>query len=137
MDAITPALIAVGVVNLLLFPLLLYLAKRLIGNRLDAFDEKRDMARVAQSEADKKAIEQREAERAIVLAMARTMLLDNYEKCMNKGFYSIEERAVYGALYQNYANDGGNGVIEEIAPRIRALPIEPPNNEDRQTHKPI
>jgi hypothetical protein len=128
-EAITPALIAVGAVNLLLFPLLLFLAKRSIGRRLDAFDEKRNLARVAQSEAEKKAIEQREAERAIVLAIARTMLLDNYEKCMAKGFYSIEERAVYGNLFRQYQFDGGNGVIEEIAPRIRALPTDPPNDD--------
>lgn len=129
MEAITPALIAVGVVNLLLFPLLLYLAKRFIGNRLDAFDEKREIARVAQSEADKKSVEQREAERAIVLAIARTMLLNNYEKCMAKGYYTTEERDVYGSLFSNYIDDGGNGVIESIAPRIRALPTEPPDND--------
>ena len=136
MEAITPALIAVGAVNLLLFPLLLYLVKRFIGNRLDAFDEKREMARVAQSEDERMAREQREAERSIVLAMARTMLLDNYEKCMNKGYYSVEEREVYSLLYRSYAMDGGNGVIESIAPRIRALPTEPPEYEDEcRTHR--
>lgn len=136
MEAITPALIAVGVVNLLLFPLLLYLVKRFIGNRLDAFDEKREMARVAQSEDERMAREQREAERTIILAMSRTMLLNNYEKCVNKGFYSVEEREVYHKLYEAYKSDGGNSVIDEIAPRIRRLPIEPPDYEDRHTHKP-
>lgn len=135
MEAITPALIAVGVVDLLLFPLLLYLAKRFIGNRLDAFDEKREIARVAKSEDERMAREQREAERSIVLAIARTMLLDNYEKCMNKGFYTVEEREVYGKLWKAYSQDGGNGVIESIAPRIRALPTEPSDDEDRHTHK--
>lgn len=128
--AVTPTLIAVGVVNLLLFPLLLYLARRFIGNRLDEFDEKREKARVAQSEDERMAREQRDAERGIVLAMARTMLLNNYEKCMAKGYYSIEERAVYHELYENYRADHGNGVIEEIAPRIRALPMEPPKHDN-------
>ena len=136
MDAITPALMAVGVVNLLLFPLLLYLAKRFIGNRLDTFDEKREMARVAQSEDERMAREQREAERTIILAMSRTMLLNNYEKCVNKGFYSVEEREVYHKLYEAYKSDGGNSVIDEIAPRIRRLPIEPPDDGDIHTHKP-
>jgi len=47
---------------------------------------------------------------------------------MEKGFYSIEEREVYHKLYEAYREDNGNGIIEEIAPRIRALPMEPPKN---------
>lgn len=92
-------------------------------------DEKRDEARIAQAEAEHKAIKQRDAERTIILAMSRTMLLNNWEKCMEKGYYSIEEREVYHKLYEAYRKDNGNGVIEEIAPRIRALPIEPPKND--------
>lgn len=92
-------------------------------------DDKRDEARIAQAKAEQKAMEQREAERIIILAMSRTMLLNNYEKCIEKGFYSLEEREVYHKLYEAYRDDNGNGVIEEIAPRIRALPIEPPKND--------
>lgn len=122
MEAITPALIAVGVVNLLLFPLLLWYIKR----HLERFDRKRDEARAEQAETERKAIEQREAERVIILAMSRTMLLDNYEKCVKKGCYTVEEREVYHKLYEAYKSDGGNSIIDEIAPRIRRLPIEPP-----------
>ena len=104
------------------FPLILWAIRR----QLERFDAKREDARLAQAEAESKAIEQREAERSIVLAIARTMLLDNYEKCAEKGYYTLEEREVYHKLYESYAMDGGNGVIEEIAPRIRRLPIEPP-----------
>lgn len=125
MEAITPALIVVGIVNLLMFPLLVFLAKRIIGRRLDAFDEKRELARAAQAEDERMAREQRDAERTIILAMSRTMLLDNYEKCMKKGCYTVEEREVYHKLYEAYKSDGGNSVIDEIAPRIRKLPIEP------------
>lgn len=81
-------------------------------------DEKREAAR-----------EQHEAERVIILAMSRTMLLNNYEKCMAKGYYTLEEREVYHKLYEAYREDNGNGIIEEIAPRIRALPMEPPKND--------
>lgn len=124
MEAITPALIAVGAVNLLAFPLLLWYIKR----HLERFDGKREEARVERAETERKAIEQREAERVIILAMSRTMLLDNYEKCMDKGYYTLEEREVYHKLYEAYKDDGGNSIIDEIAPRIRRLPIEPPKN---------
>lgn len=126
MEAITPALIAVGAVNLLLFPLLLWF----IEHRLERFDRKRETARIERSEAEKVAVKQREAERGIVLAIARTMLLDNYEKCLNKGFYSVEERDVYSRLYESYKLDNGNGVIDEIAKRIRELPTEPLKDDE-------
>lgn len=124
MEAITPALIAVGVVNLLMFPLLLWLIK----HRLEKFDRKREMARIEQAEAERIATKQREAERVIILAMSRTMLLDNYEKCVKKGCYTVEEREVYRKLYDAYKSDGGNSVIDEIAPRIRQLPMERPKD---------
>lgn len=124
MEAITPALIAVGAVNLLAFPLLLWYIKR----HLERFDGKREEARVERAETERKAVEQREAERVIILAMSRTMLLDNYEKCMAKGYYTLEEREVYHKLYEAYKSDGGNSIIDEIAPRIRRLPIEQPKD---------
>lgn len=126
MDQAVTQVIVAGVIELLMLPLLLFALKHLLGKRLDHFDEKRDEARTAQAEAERKAIEQREAERHIILAISRTMLLNNWEKCMEKGYYTIEEREVYHKLYEAYRDDSGNGIIEEIAPRIRALPMEPP-----------
>lgn len=126
MEAITPVDIAVGMVNLLAFPLLLWYIK----HKLEKFDGKREDARIAQQENERKAIEQREAERIIILAMSRTMLLNNWEKCIEKGYYTIEEREVYHKLYEAYREDNGNGIIEEIAPRIRALPMEPPKDKE-------
>ena len=126
MEALTPTLFAVGAVDLVMFPLLVWVIKRY----LERFDGKRERARVEQAENERRIIEQREAERDIVLAIARTMLLNNYEKCMEKGFYSVEEREVYHSLWLSYVKDGGNGIIEEIAPRIRALPMEQPKSKE-------
>ncbi len=128
MGAVTTEVLILGCVQLLAFPLLVWIAKRSIGKKLDHFDEKREIARIQQAEDEKRAREQREAERTIILAMSRSMLLNNYEKCVAKGFYSLEERDVYHKLYAAYKSDGGNSVIDEIAPRIRKLPIEPPEN---------
>jgi len=127
-DAITPALIAVGVVNLLAFPVLAWFIKRNLGKKLDHMDEKRDEARLEQAE-DK---QRREAERSMLLAIARTMLLDNYEKCIEKGCYTLDEREVYSLLYESYKEDKGNGVIDAIAERIRELPMEPPKGHEHE-----
>lgn len=119
-----------GIVELLAVPVVVFLVKRAISKRLDRFDEKREEARVERAENERKKIEQREAERTIILAMSRTMLLNNYERCVEKGFYTVEEREVYHKLYLAYKSDGGNSVIDEIAPRIRALPMEPPKDKE-------
>lgn len=130
MEAITPALLAVGAVNLLAFPLLLWYIKR----HLEKFDGKREEARIERAEAERNAAKQREAERSMLLAIARTMLLDNYEKCVSKGYYTVDEREVYSLLYESYKDDNGNGVIDAIARRIRELPMEPPKDDRRTNH---
>lgn len=112
--------------NAFITPLILLIMQRILVKRLDDFDRKRETAREERKKKEKSENEQREAERAIVLAIARTMLLDNYEKCMRKGCYTVEEREVYGKLYASYIDDGGNGIIGTIAQRIRELPLESP-----------
>ena len=128
MDQAMTQVVIAGVIELLALPILIFVVKHVIGKRLDAFDEKREEARIARAETERKIIEQREAERTIILAMSRTMLLNNYEKCVNKGYYTLEEREVYHKLYEAYKSDGGNSIIDEIAPRIRKLPIEQPKD---------
>ena len=128
MEAITQQVLALAAVQLLMCPLVVWLVKRFVGARMDAYDEKRELARIQQAENEKRAREQREAERTIILAMSRSMLLNNYERCVEKGYYSLEERDVYHKLYAAYKADGGNSVIDETASRIRKLPIEPPEN---------
>lgn len=107
-------------------PLVVFVMQRATAKKLDAFDRRRENARTERAEAERMEEERREAERAIVLAIARTMLLDNYEKCVAKGCYTVEEREVYGKLYASYVSDGGNGVIATVAARIRELPLEAP-----------
>ena len=128
MEAITQQVLALAVLQLLMCPLVVWLVRRFVGRRMDAYDEKRELARIEQAENEKRAREQREAERTIILAMSRSMLLNNYERCVEKGYYSLEERDVYHKLYAAYKADGGNSVIDETASRIRKLPIEPPEN---------
>lgn len=96
-------------------PVIVYLMQRTTNKKLDDFNKKREDAR-----------RKRDAEHVIVLAIARTMLLDNFEQCVRKGYYTVEEREVYGKLYAAYTDDGGNGVLATVAERIRELPLEPP-----------
>lgn len=74
-----------------------------------------------------KAQEQEErdnAKRELDLCIARIMLLENYEKCVDKGYYSLNERQVYHPLFENYHKMGGDGVIDVIMEKLLELPTE-------------
>lgn len=64
----------------------------------------------------------------LVLGMARVMLMENYRKCEQAGVYSMEDREVYGKLFEAYRASGGDGIIDQLAPKIRALPTSLPQS---------
>lgn len=129
MDPVWVQVIIAGATELIFVPVMVAILVKIFGRRLDHFDAKRDQARAERAEEKKQLAEQQEAQRSMVLAIARTMLLNNYEKCVSKGYYSLEEREVFGKLYLSYKSDNGNGVIDMIAERIRKLPLELPDGE--------
>ena len=57
----------------------------------------------------------------LVLGIARVMLLENYRNCEKKGFYSMEDREVYGKLFAAYREAGGDGIIDQLAPKLRDM----------------
>jgi hypothetical protein len=69
--------VAAGAIELLALPILLFVVNHVIGKRLDDFDRKRDDAREERAERERREVERREAERSIVLAIARSMLLES------------------------------------------------------------
>ena len=67
-----------------------------------------------------------EAKDELILGMARVMLIENYNRCEEKGFYTTEEREVYRKLFDAYRTNGGDGVIDQLAPKLRNLPTKKP-----------
>lgn len=65
-----------------------------------------------------------EARDSLTLGMARTMLLDNYYKCRDKGTYTVTQRDVYHQLFAAYTAAGGDGVIDDLAQKIVKLPTD-------------
>ena len=66
-----------------------------------------------------------QAKDELILGMARVMLIENYNRCEEKGFYTTDEREVYGKLFEAYRINGGDGVIDQLAPKLKALPTKP------------
>ena len=72
------------------------------------------------SEREKK----EEAKDELLLGMARVMLIENYNRCEEKGYYTTDEREVYGKLFEAYRINGGDGVIDQLAPKLRSMPTK-------------
>lgn len=66
----------------------------------------------------------------LILGLARVTLLETYQRCEQKGYYSLEDRDVYGKLFDAYVTSGGDGIIDTLAPKIRALPTRPDQGDD-------
>lgn len=102
----------------------------------DLQDLKKDVALLEQ--ANKATVKYREVrdkqdkeaavvQKAIIQSLTgilRERLLENYNRCIEKGFYTKEEREVYGAMFKCYTEDpfNGNGVMHQLQPIMQALP---------------
>ena len=64
----------------------------------------------------------------LVLGLARCSLIENYYKCERQGYYSTTDREVYGKLFKAYVTCGGDGVIDQLAPKLQQLPTSLPTN---------
>ena len=77
-----------------------------------------------EEEAKKLQQENQENQNSALLAIMRTLLKENADRCFEKGFYTVEEREIYSSLYKVYKSYGGNGVIDEMGNRLRPLPYD-------------
>lgn len=93
----------------------------------DARQYRQQRKEMEEAQKKEETIKQEKRDQAL-LAIMRTMLKDNADKCLEKGYYSVEEREIYSALYRVYKEYGGNGVIDEMGNRLRPLPYEPITN---------
>lgn len=73
---------------------------------------------------DKKAALVQEAIIQSLMGILRERLVENYHRCQEKGYYTQEEREVYGKMYQCYVQDpfNGNGVIHQLQPVMEKMP---------------
>jgi hypothetical protein len=123
---ITPEIstIITGVIGIFISVFTAYLT-----HKVKQRDEEMRQYRKEREEREAEQIRRRESEDQsrdqLTLGMARTMLLSNYDRAVDKGFYSVTERDVYHELFEAYVGAGGNGVIRELAEKIVDLPTEP------------
>ena len=73
---------------------------------------------------DKQNIVMQQAIIQSLTGILRERLLDNYHQCIEKGYYTKEEREVYGEMFKCYtqAPFNGKGVMHDLQPIMKALP---------------
>ena len=89
---------------------------------------------------DKDALEVQKAVIISLKGMLRERLLDNYNRCIAKGYYTREERETYGEMFRCYESEpfDGNGIMHQLQPIMQALPwtkegagkLNDPDSED-------
>ena len=124
---IVPSIISTAITTIV--GILISLFTAYLTHKIKQRDEEMIRYRKEREEKQTKQLERHKKENQardlLTLGMARTMLLNNYENAVNKGYYSITERDVYHELYEAYKGAGGNGVMVEIAEKIVQLPTNP------------
>ena len=73
---------------------------------------------------DKSDSQERRAIIESLCGMMRERLLDNYKRCIKKGYYTREEREIYGEMFECYekAPFNGDGVMHDLRPIMKELP---------------
>ena len=83
--------------------------------------------RETRDKRDKEVLKAQEAVIDSLKGLLRERLLDNYYKCIEKGYYTMEERETYHALFECYTREPfrGNGIMHDLQPILIQLPRTP------------
>ena len=117
-----PPLIAVGIVNLLTFPLIVWLIERFIGKRLDKMEESRNIARHKAEEEAKDTKTWRDAMESGMKSLLRAELLHEHNKWMRRGYCPYESKQYLQRLHEAYKGVGGNSIGDRLYEETIALP---------------
>lgn len=124
-DTITPALFAVGVVNLVMFPVIAFLLKRFIGAKMDMYDEKREIARAEAERARQDSRAWRGAMENGMKSLLRAELLHENHKWTQRGYCPFESKQYLERLHDAYKGVGGNSIGDKLYEETINLPSSP------------
>ena len=115
--------IAAFVVNVIISPLMTYVTQRATAKKLDAFDKKREDARVEREAEERRREEWQNAMTGGMRSMLRAELLHEYNKWTDKGYCPMESKEYVERTYNSYHALGGNGIGTSMYNEVMALPM--------------
>lgn len=131
MDALI-TLLAVGAVNLLMFPVLAFIIKRGLSKKLDSMDEKRELARrQSESEASENRL-WRQAMEGGMKSLLRAELLHEHNKWVDRGHCPMNSKEYLTRLYNAYKGVGGNSIGDALYRETMELPTGGVDDDGRE-----
>lgn len=76
--------------------------------------------------------ERNDSEDRLLLAIARTQLVEQGREYIKRGYVTMDEYEEYEDHYKLYSNLGGNGLARRIFEQVDTLPMMPNNIDGRK-----
>ena len=113
----------VAVIAAIITPTVVFVMQRATAKKLDAFDKKREDARVEREAEERRTAEWQEAMTGGMRSMLRSELLHEYNKWTDKGYCPMESKEYVERTYSSYHALGGNGLGTSMYNEVMALPM--------------
>lgn len=104
-------------------PMVVFVMQRATAKKLDAFDRKREVARIEREAEERRTAEWQQAMTGGMRSMLRAELLHEYNKWTDKGFCQMESKEYVERTYSSYHALGGNGIGTAMYEEAMALPM--------------
>lgn len=113
----------VAAIAAIITPTVVFVMQRATAKKLDAFDQKRDAARVEREAEERRNAEWQQAMTGGMRSMLRAELLHEYNKWTDKGFCPMESKEYVERTYISYHALGGNGIGTAMYEEVMELPM--------------
>lgn len=124
MESITPSLIAVGSVDILMFPLLLWIAKRYLGKYLDRIEKTREDERAEKESEIRESRMWREAMTAGMRSLLRAEIIGEHRRWTKVGYCTLETKEYLTRCHTAYRGVGGNDIGDALYEEFMKLPTK-------------
>ena len=104
-------------------PMVVFVMQRATAKKLDAFDRKREAARIKREAEERRTAEWQQAMTGGMRSMLRAELLHEYNKWTDKGFCPMESKEYVERTYSSYHTLGGNGIGTAMYEEVMELPM--------------
>lgn len=122
MDPMILQMLAMGAVELLLLPIIVFVIKKVIGKKLDLFDEKRELARSEQQKRHNDNSKWQDSVTTAIRSLLRAEIVDAHSKWIDLGYCPLESKEYLRRCHNAYVGVGGNDIGDALFSEIMALP---------------
>lgn len=113
----------VAAIAAIVTPTVVFVMQRATAKKLDAFDQKRDAARVEREDEERRNAEWQQAMTGGMRSMLRAELLHEYNKWTTRGYCPMDSKEYVEKTYISYHALGGNGIGTAMYEEVMELPM--------------